>query len=188
MAIKTLYRDYFQKSRIFLYPVLEIERGSSITPIQTYVSWKDKVSYKDKKLICVYHLRDDKDYKLFEKSRLLNNKYFEQYIEDGDGKVMYIFNFAHLNDDWNHFLCGRYSKMSDKTKNLIKSYFRNNRENYVYIESFLHPEKYYTLYADLLGVQEKVLKEVIELTDAPVLNKETLIFEMKEIEFNKPKI
>ena len=59
MAIKSLYKDYFQKSRIFMYPLLNIKRGSSVTPIETYMSWSEQFSIYDKKLICLYYLRDD---------------------------------------------------------------------------------------------------------------------------------
>jgi hypothetical protein len=41
MVIKSLYKDYFQKSRVFLYPALEIKRGGSVTPVETYISWKN---------------------------------------------------------------------------------------------------------------------------------------------------
>ena len=67
MAITSLYKDYFQKSRIFMYPILEIKRGASVTPIETYLSWEDQYSLCDRKLICHYHLRDDSEFTVFEK-------------------------------------------------------------------------------------------------------------------------
>jgi hypothetical protein len=68
MALKSLYRDYFQKSRVFLYPMLEIKRGVSVTPIETYVSWDEHYKPEDRKFIVLYHLRNDKEFLNFEKS------------------------------------------------------------------------------------------------------------------------
>jgi len=181
--MKTLYNDYFQKSRIFLYPVLEIKRGGSITPIQTYVSW-DNIKHHDYKLITVYHIREDKEYKQFEKTKLLGNKLFEQFIEGEGNKGIYIFDLSHLKDSWSNFLLGKYSKLSMLHKNYIKAFYKGS-SNYSYIDSYLHPDKYYSLYSDLLGVSIKTLKEVGELTDPIDIDKEILEFEMKAITFNK---
>jgi hypothetical protein len=38
MVINTLYDKYFQKSKIFLYPLLGIKRGINIIPQETYLS------------------------------------------------------------------------------------------------------------------------------------------------------
>jgi hypothetical protein len=64
MAIKKItdiYQGYFQKSKVFLYPALGIKRGSSVTPIETYLEWDD-IKIEDRKLICLYHLRDDEEF------------------------------------------------------------------------------------------------------------------------------
>ncbi len=78
--VTKLYKKYFQKSRVFLYPALEIRRGVSITPIQTHIHWEGKIKKEDRKLICLYHLRDDAEYKEFERLRLKGNKLFEKLI------------------------------------------------------------------------------------------------------------
>ena len=54
-------------------------------------------------------------------------------------------------------------------------------DNYVYVDSYLFSEKYFSLYADLLGVDENLLKEVGELCSPPDLEKENLIAEVLEI-------
>ncbi len=92
MAIKMLYKDYFQKSRVFLYPILGIKRGVSVTPINTYVSWEGHYKPEDCKLICTYHIRDDKEAKMFEKSALLGNRLFHDVKLLGDDSTSaYIF-------------------------------------------------------------------------------------------------
>jgi hypothetical protein len=57
MVINSIYRKYFQKSKIFLYPLLDIRRGTSVVPEETYVAWDDKYAPEDMKLVCVYHHR-----------------------------------------------------------------------------------------------------------------------------------
>ena len=39
--MKKLHKDYIQKSRIFLYPSLDIRRGTLVKPVQTYVAWEE---------------------------------------------------------------------------------------------------------------------------------------------------
>ena len=77
--IKQLYIEYIQKSRIFLYPALDIKRCSSVTPIETYVSWKDNYTVDDNKLICLYHIRQDQEFKTFEKIKLFANSKFDDF-------------------------------------------------------------------------------------------------------------
>ena len=45
MKIQSLYRDYIQKSKLFLYPLLDIKRGVSVTPTETYMAWKGKYEF-----------------------------------------------------------------------------------------------------------------------------------------------
>lgn len=189
MSIKSLYREYFQKSRIFLYPALEIKRGgnspSSITPIETYISWNDTILPKDRRLICLYHLRNDPQYKQFEKTRLFGNKLFEDFREVEGDKAIYIFNFEQNNSDWNNFLEGRYSHISTDLKKKILTFYRDSNSNSIYVDSFINPNKYYDLYAELLGVDIKILKEVEELCSRPDIIKETLILKEKSLIINK---
>jgi hypothetical protein len=184
MQIKSLYRDYFQKSRIFLYPGLDIKRGTSTTPIETYSIWQYKYSLEDKKLICLYHLRNDKEFRTFEQNKLFGNKMFYDFKQTEDGRGIYIFDFSKQGEDWKNFQEGKYSMISQEQKRKIKNYYGTNSPNYAYIESFLHPEKYFRLYSDMLGVREKVLKEVGELCEKPDFDKETLEISIKNLEIS----
>ena len=70
MAIQSLYKDYFQKSKVFLYPALDIKRVVSVVPIDTYVFWEGHYNMSDYKLSCLYHLRTDPEFRQFEKIKL----------------------------------------------------------------------------------------------------------------------
>jgi hypothetical protein len=179
--ITKLYSEYIQKSRIFLYPILEIKKGSDAVPIESYVSWQDVYHMAQMKFICVYHLRNDDAFKKFEKNKLTNHKLFDCYYETKDEKGVYIFDLAEYKDDWTYFLDGKYSQLSVPTKNLILKFFINNKNNYHHINSYLNPEIYYEQYAKLLNINENILREVGELCNPPDLIKENLVSEVKPI-------
>lgn len=188
MAIQSLFRDYVQKSRLFLYPTLDIERGGSVTPIETYVSWKDHYDVTDYKLICLYHLRDDTEFRVFEKSKLLGNQKFCDFKQVEDNKGLYVFDFSSHKEDWDNFIVGHYSKLTSAHKKKVQSFFGNAGSNYAYIESYLYPERYYTMYAEILAEKgdiesmEKSLRCAVELCDRPDWKLEELEITIKDLE------
>jgi hypothetical protein len=68
MEISTLYKVYFQKSKIFVYPLLDIKKGTGVTPIQTYFRWEGNFEPEDNKLVAVYEKREDETFINFEKN------------------------------------------------------------------------------------------------------------------------
>lgn len=181
MVINSLYRDYFQKSKILLYPLLEIKKGTSVVPVDTYLCIPEYISSEDMKYICIYEKRDDAEYKNFEKFVLIKHSRLVDYKSLDENKEMFVFDFSDMKEDWMLFIQGKYSKMTDKTKRKIKDYFDKNGGNYVYIESFLYPEKYYNIYAELLNVSPDMLKEVGELCAPPDMTKECLDINIKDL-------
>lgn len=165
-----------------MYPVLDIKRGSSVTPIEVFSSWEGFYKLEDAKLICLYHLRSDKEFGIFEKNKLFGNPLFHDFKHVEGNKGVYVFDFSQYKHDWNHFVQGKYSKLSYGTKNKIKNFTGVNDSSFAYVESFLHPEKYYGIYADLVGETVETLKSVGELCDPPNLEKETLKIEVKNLD------
>ena len=106
MVISTLYKKYFQKSKIFLYPLLDIKRGTSVIPEETYLGWNNTVTPEDMKLICVYHTRTDAEYVNFEKNVLLKHSRLCDYVSAGD-KSIFTFDFSDLEYNWFHIVYGR---------------------------------------------------------------------------------
>jgi hypothetical protein len=184
MAIKSLYKNYFQKSRVFMYPLLEIKRGSSVTPIETYLSWENQYSLSDRKFICHYHLRDDAEFTVFEKEKLLGNKLFYDFKQVEDNKGVYIFDFNAHAEDWDAIISGKYSKLSSGYKKRVENFYGRTNSNYAYIESYMYPEKYYQMYSEMMQVKESLLKEVGELCSLVDFDKETLRTSIKNLEFN----
>lgn len=178
--INDLYKIYFQKSKVFLYPTLNIIRNNNFIPINTYLSWNDEINITSGKLICLYETVDNTEFKYFEENLLLNNKLFDICYKINESKSVYIFNINEK--DWKNFIGGKYSKLSNNLKDKIIKFYRNNGVNSIYIDSFLYPKDYYSKYSKLLTTNskdakkmEKLLNTVGELCDPPNLKKEQLV-------------
>jgi len=182
MALSSVYSKYFQKSKVFLYPLLGIKRGTSVIPTETYLSWNDTYTPEDMKLICVYHSREDAEYVQFEKNILLKHTRLNDFIRINDSTTVVIFDFSDISDDWSHFLNGKYSKISLNLKQQILNFFDKQSGNYSYMHSYLLPEKHFSNYADLLGVDVNTLISVGELCSKPDLEKEQLIMAIADLE------
>jgi hypothetical protein len=182
--IKTLYNDYFQKSKVFLYPLLMIPKGSSVTPICTYTSLKGHYDNSNMKLTCEYHIRDDKDYKTFEKKNLFGNQFFHDFFETSNLTGLYVFNLEDYKEDWEKILAGKYSSLRKETKAIILYHYASSRRNHSYVDSYLNPDEYFDTYARLLGCEAKLLKTVGELCDKPDLDKEIIDPAIKDLSFS----
>jgi hypothetical protein len=182
MALSSVYSKYFQKSKVFLYPLLGIKRGTSVIPTETYLSWNDTYTPEDMKLVCVYHRREDAEYIQFEKNILLKHTRLNDFIIVNDSTTVVIFDFSDLSTEWSYFLNGKYSKLDLKIKHQILSFFDKHSGNYSYMHSYLLPEKHFSNYADLLGVDINMLIEVGELCSKPDFEKEKLIMAVADLE------
>jgi hypothetical protein len=185
MAIDALYKDYFQKSKVFLYPLLGIKRGSVAAPRQCYLSWGKQISTEDMKLICVYTKRSDSEYKKFESNVLIKHKRIVDYIEIENDEIIMTFDFSDIKDDWQNFINGKYSRIDMDLRRRILSHFDKYSGSYPYLESFLFPSKYFSLYSTLLGVDEQLLREVGELCSPPDLDKENLVADVLDLQNKK---
>ena len=180
MALTSVYSKYFQKSKVFIYPLLGIKRGLSVAPKETYVAWEGHYKPEDMKLICVYDYREDEEYKKIEKHILLEHNRLSDYIKV-KAEVIITFDFSDLDHDWFHFINGRYSEIETKVKQKILGFFDTHGGNYAYMHSYLIPEKYYDNYAELLSVDVETVHEVGELCDKPNINNETLILDIADL-------
>lgn len=178
MVIDALYKNYFQKSKVLLYPLLGIKRGCVAIPEQTYLSWQGYLTPEDMKLICIYPKRSDNAYINFENNTLIKHNRLCDVVELNDEQKLFTFDFSDLKDDWNKFINGQYSQINSELKRKIRDHFDKNTGNYVYIDSYLFPEKYFSLYAELLGTNVELLTSVGELCSKPDLEKENLVAEI----------
>jgi len=169
-----MHSKYFQKSKVFLYPLLGIRRGVDYTPVETYLSWKDYYSITDRKFICLYKQRKTDAWTKFETLYLLQNSKFEDYFQVSPTKHVYVFDMSGIGHDFNHIVRGRYSKISEPTKTNITDFFGDKGTIAMYVDSFLQPEFYHDDVAEELDVDPELLYKVYELCDKPNLKKEEL--------------
>ena len=184
--IDKLYGKYFQKSRAFLYPALGIKRTTQNTPEGTYISFEGKIEPEDVKLICTFPINESDKFKIFEEQMLLSNPLFVEKIQI-EGFNIYIFDLEIYQADYFNFLLGKYSKLSPHLKRAIKTYYGDGSAEYKYIETYLHPDKYFETYAKLLQIDVETLKEIGELCDPCDLDKEILKVSTKDFEMSDKK-
>lgn len=172
--ISEIYKKYFQKSFTFLYPLLGFKRTKHPRPVQTYICWQGTGFTADKrKLICVFKKQDTEEWKTFEANYLVTHKMLEQIVPIDDITVVYVFDLQSFAADYDNFINGKYSLLSAQVKKLLTDYYGTHTPEWVYIESFLFPAKYFKQYADILNMEERVLREVGELCDLLDITKET---------------
>jgi len=181
MALSSVYRKYFQKSQVFIYPLLGIQRGAIITPKSTYLSWFDNVALEDMKLVCVYEITDQVKYDNFAKAVLLKHPRLSGYVKPDDVTSVFTFDFSDMGPDWIHFINGKYSKIDVNLKHKILNFFDKSSGNYAYVNSYLFPEKHFEEYSILLNHPVELLKEVGELCSKPNLELENLVMEVADL-------
>jgi hypothetical protein len=173
--ITSLYPSYYQKSKVFLYPALGHRKKGVIPPTQTYISWEEYIKPEDRKLILYYEDTINNEFERFAKLFLYAHQmYREEHKRDQSG--IYIFDLDSYTQDWDHFLKGRYSRLSGSLKKEILMHYETTSPEYPYVESFLYPQKYMLEYSQLYGVDIQVLQKVGEVTSIYDPVQERLIF------------
>tara|TARA_R110002012_G_scaffold288278_1_gene480938 strand:+ start:946 stop:1524 length:579 start_codon:yes stop_codon:yes gene_type:complete len=170
-----VYTDYFQKSKIFLYPLLKIKKGLNFVPKQTYVCWEHVCSVDDFKFLCLYNYKDEEKFHKFIMKTFKNHPLFDDLIKLSDTSALVIFDFITLKNDYKRFINGQYSKLSLDTKITIIDFFGQNTTIHECIQGFLSPEEVHELYAKNLQVDIKLIKEIYEVCSKPNLKKETIV-------------
>jgi hypothetical protein len=182
MALNSVYRKYFQKSQVFIYPLLGIKRGAAYVPNATYIAWEENSTIsEDMKLVCVYENDETNTFEVFVKTVLLKHPRLFGYVKADSKTSVFTFDFSDLVEEWANFLNGKYSKINLNLKAKILNFFDPQSGNYQYVKSYLYPEKYFNEYADLLNADVELLKSVGELCSKPNLNKEILKLEIANL-------
>lgn len=163
--ISEIYRKYFQKSYTFLYPLLGFHKSKHPKPYQTYLVWPGRFGADERKLVCVYERNDTEEWRDFERDILITHKSLDHCEPIDDELIAYVFDFNPMKDDFDAFLAGKYSRMTADAKKKLTDYYGVHTPEWVYIESFLFPEKYFSQYAKILDVDEDLIRQVGELCE-----------------------
>jgi hypothetical protein len=188
-TIPKVYPEYFQKSKIFLYPLVRLPSRSNPVKFETYFSPEEHL-VDDKVFITVHYFldqpNDDCNYKNMNFERFISeivtvHKRFVSVKKIQTNVVECLFDLSEYREDVPFFLEGKYSKMSENSKKIIANFFYKTHPNYAYVESFVYPELYHKSYAEHLDVNVELLKEVVELCDKPDFNKEKPSFDQPNL-------
>jgi hypothetical protein len=168
-----IYTDYFQKSKVFLYPLLKLKQGLAYVPIQTYVCWEHVYTVEDRKLLCEYNAKSTDKFIIFYNKYLKSHKLFNKHIDLGENKHLFIFDFITYKNDFDRLIKGKYSQFSLESKLTILDFFMSSGNVSNYIHDFLSPEFAHSKYAERLGVDIKEIENVYEICSILDLKKET---------------
>lgn len=168
------YTRYFQKSRAFLVPILGLKKLAKYVFEQSYMMWEGMYTLDDKKLILVYNPTDDSGWDNYLLNTLMTNQMFNEYHEISKDMLAVSFDMSVIHADYQCVIDGRYSKLSKLAKVKIRDYYGYNTPEYAYMESFLFPSRYISIYSKLLDVPEEHIRFTGELCDKPDFTQETL--------------
>jgi hypothetical protein len=170
----TIYKNYTQKSRMFLYSILGIPRGAIFIPVESFLSLKDIYQINDCRLICLYNQCNSDDFEIFSEQVIKKCKLFEKTIKISENECLFIFDFKQYKYDWNQIINGRYSRITYDFKWKILSFYRLNKINQTLIKKILFPNDHFNEFASYFGVETELIKDVGELLDCPNFEREEL--------------
>tara|TARA_R100000654_G_C2678435_1_gene126972 strand:+ start:1061 stop:1639 length:579 start_codon:yes stop_codon:yes gene_type:complete len=192
--MKQIYKSYFQKSKVFLYPLLGIKKGIRFVPAETYITWNHDLIDSENVLICAYQIskvtkneeevRTKQEFNAFVTKYLETNKFYHSRHHTDDLEII-VFNLDYFKHDIKMFRAGKYSKFAGLTKDIILDFFGDIGTISKYMESYLFPEKYYDVYSEILNVPVSLLIETVELCDKPDLDKEDFKKQVLELQLFK---
>tara|TARA_R100001460_G_scaffold89600_3_gene131138 strand:- start:719 stop:1270 length:552 start_codon:yes stop_codon:yes gene_type:complete len=171
--MNSVFANYFQKSKVFLYPLIDMKKNYRYTPIETYVRWQNVYKLSDKKLICEYKVRPSKRFQTFEKKYIATNPYLENIIYLTEKQMVCIYDMSKFEDEFIYFIKGEYSKYKDIYKEKVLEFYEEKGKKNKYVDSYLFPEEYHEMYADELDVDLSIVQDTFELCNKPDLEKET---------------
>lgn len=169
---KTIYDTYIQKSKIFCYSVLGIQRGLKFVPKETYFSYAEEYRMEDCRLICHFDKCNEHGFTQFAQLILQKSSFFEKIISLSEKDKLFIFNFTSEKNNWTHLINGRYSLLTRNYKFKIINFYKNNRESQELVKKLLFPDNHFEEFAKYLDVDAEIMKSVGELFDKPDFEKE----------------
>ena len=174
--MKSVYTEYFQKSKVFLYPLLRLKKGIDFVPAETYCFWDEIYDATDYKFICLYKTKYTKAFSTFQINHLPLFKNAMEHYDLGNEQLI-IFDMKEYKHDYDKFIEGRYSAFGIDSKIAILDYFGGQGRISSYVKSFLAPdEDLHMLYSDYFNVDLNLIKDVHELCSKPDIIQETLFY------------
>jgi|694.fasta_scaffold19340_3 hypothetical protein len=151
-------KEYVQKSKMFLYPLLDIPRHTEM--VESYLGIKGLTLCEGNSLVLLYHNESDGYPEILK--QLQKNKFFDFYIKDEEFDII-VFDLSPIKFDYNRVLNGEYSKLSRISK--INISVNSGKDGLSAVG--IHPEYYYKQVAVFFDCDEDLLvgKELIAPPD-----------------------
>ena len=166
------FKTYIQRSRLFLYPILEIPFDSPIKPMMTYLARQGEDLGEVQSIILKYKQEHTEEYYTF-RNNLLEHPRFSGHKVLIKYDVI-TFNLSDYKDDIQFLIQGKYSMFSEELKGKIKMFYNEKELSVSIIDSYLYPEKYHKYYSDYYSVPIDVIKEAHETFGPPTMSKEII--------------
>ena len=92
--IKQLYNKYFQKSKIFLYPLLELPKvDKDEFFVETFLKYEN-VKLEDCKIICQFNVKNLNFFLNYRKEKILKSPYFIFEKQLNDNTYIFVFDLS----------------------------------------------------------------------------------------------
>lgn len=153
---------YIQKSKTFLWPLLNIKAK----PIETYLKFGEMKPTDETRILIALFYNGDQEY-LKHKSDIESHKFYDFTFTDGDFDII-TFNMYSMKDDYDKIIEGKYSQISYQYKLFISAIEKNP-----IVLKCLEPENNYREFARILEISPEEL-EGKELLSRPNPDEETI--------------
>lgn len=182
------YPEYFQKSTFFLYPLLGLNKTTTIVPSITYLALEGRYMPHDRLLICLFHNKQDARHEQFVRTVVKTSAHYVETIELVDpDQILHVFDISFIGEDLDKFMDGQYSRMSDARKYEILRLYNPSTPVHEIMRSFLFPQEHYGVFAALLNVPESLLRQIVELADPYDNVKENCTIPLLNLELSSTK-
>jgi hypothetical protein len=168
-----LANTYLQKSHVILYPLLELTHTAEFKPVETYVSSPINDT-SDCVLVCIYKTENTQSFYDFRNNVLNQHPLFISGVVTLDKNIIRFNLKDQFKEDFLVFLQGKYSKLSEKAKGLIKKHYQETEMGKLVIDTHLDPEAYHKHYADYFNVPIELIQNNFETLTPPDLELEQL--------------
>jgi hypothetical protein len=142
-----------------------MKKKNHVAPECTYMSWDGHFTIADRKLVCIYTREKSLKWTNFERDYLITHPMLDYCIPVDDERIVYVFDLNSVMEDYDRIVAGKYSTLSADARKKIADYYGTHTPEWVYIESYLYPKKYFQHYSELLGIDVEILQEVGELCE-----------------------
>jgi len=140
-----LKKEYWSKADAFLLPLTGLDVKTCPYELKSYLFWKD-VSIEDYKLVVTYRYDNKEQFEEYCRQSvfpILDKKGYLIESYDIGNQTIFILDISEWAMDIEMVLAGRYSQITQGTKNIIQKYhyLSKNEEIDVYIYGVLYPKK-----------------------------------------------